>query len=81
SHYVGFVSNFDVFLERRHLFGSDRLHLNRVGACMLSANLAHGVQHANLPIPAPIHSVPPLTTIHTTPDLDYIFTPTHHPFP
>lgn len=29
---------------------------------------------------APIHSVPPLTTIHTVPDLDLIFTPTPHPF-
>ena len=47
SHQVGFVNNFDVFWERRHLFGSDGLHLNRAGARMLAANLEHGVQHAN----------------------------------
>ncbi|KAK0139521.1 hypothetical protein N1851_023601 [Merluccius polli] len=42
SHQVGFVNNFDVFWERRHLFGSDGLHLNRAGARMLAANLAYG---------------------------------------
>uniref|UniRef100_A0A671VZJ8 SGNH hydrolase-type esterase domain-containing protein n=1 Tax=Sparus aurata TaxID=8175 RepID=A0A671VZJ8_SPAAU len=59
SHHVGFVNNFDVFWERRHLFGPDRLHLNRAGTRMLSANLAHGVQHANVPKPTP-------AALHTT---------------
>ena len=53
SHHAGFVSNLDVFWERRHLFGPDGLHLNRAGARMLSANLAHGVQHANITKPTP----------------------------
>ncbi|KAL7369693.1 hypothetical protein ABVT39_005840 [Epinephelus coioides] len=53
SHHVGFINNFDVFWERRHLFGPDGLHLNRAGARMLSANLAYGIQHAVFPKPAP----------------------------
>uniref|UniRef100_A0A668A9T7 SGNH hydrolase-type esterase domain-containing protein n=1 Tax=Myripristis murdjan TaxID=586833 RepID=A0A668A9T7_9TELE len=52
THHVGFIDNFDVFWERRHLFGPDGLHLNRSGARMLSANLTYGVQHANLPKPS-----------------------------
>lgn len=58
SHHVGFVNNFDVFWERRHLFGPDGLHLNRAGTRMLSANLTHGVQHANVPklTPAALHN-------------------------
>ncbi|KAL7399563.1 hypothetical protein ABVT39_026631 [Epinephelus coioides] len=52
-HHVGFINNFDVFWERRHLFGPDGLHLNRAGARMLSANLAYGIQHAIFPKPAP----------------------------
>ncbi|KAL7397277.1 hypothetical protein ABVT39_019673 [Epinephelus coioides] len=53
SHHVNFINNFDVFSERRHLFGPDGLHLNRAGARMLSANLAYGIQHAIFPKPAP----------------------------
>ncbi|KAM3620758.1 uncharacterized protein V6R79_001615 [Siganus canaliculatus] len=45
SHHVGFINNFDLFWERRHLFGPDGLHLNRAGARMLSGNLAYGIQH------------------------------------
>uniref|UniRef100_A0A667XT94 SGNH hydrolase-type esterase domain-containing protein n=1 Tax=Myripristis murdjan TaxID=586833 RepID=A0A667XT94_9TELE len=52
THHVGFVDNFDVFWERWHLFGPGGLHLNRSGARMLSASLAYGVQHANLPKPS-----------------------------
>ncbi|KAK0141214.1 hypothetical protein N1851_021807 [Merluccius polli] len=36
THNVGFIDNFDVFWERRHLFGSDGLHLNRAGSRVLS---------------------------------------------
>ncbi|KAM3599332.1 uncharacterized protein V6R79_003943 [Siganus canaliculatus] len=53
SHHVGFINNFDLFWERRHLFGPDGLHLNRAGARMLSGNLAYGIQHAIITKPAP----------------------------
>lgn len=42
---VSFNNKFDVFWERKHLFGADGFHLNRVGNRVLSANLAYGVQH------------------------------------
>lgn len=53
SYHVGFINSFDVFWETRHLFGPGGLHLNRAGACVLSANLAYGVQLAIFPKPAP----------------------------
>ncbi|KAM3619037.1 uncharacterized protein V6R79_001996 [Siganus canaliculatus] len=53
SHHVGFINNFDLFWERRHLFGPDGIHLNRAGARMLSGNLAYGIQHAIITKPAP----------------------------
>ncbi|KAL7382429.1 hypothetical protein ABVT39_022101 [Epinephelus coioides] len=46
SHNVGFIDNFDVFWERRHLFGADGLHLNKSGCRLLSTNLAYSAQHA-----------------------------------
>ncbi|CAI5682613.1 unnamed protein product [Oreochromis niloticus] len=46
SHGVGFINNFDAFWERRHLFGSDGLHLNAWGRRLLSANLVFGIQHS-----------------------------------
>ncbi|CAJ1059657.1 unnamed protein product [Xyrichtys novacula] len=36
TYNVCFVNNLDVFWERRHLFGSDGLHLNRAGIHMLA---------------------------------------------
>ncbi|CAJ1079898.1 unnamed protein product [Xyrichtys novacula] len=48
SHNVGFVDNFSAFWERRHLFGSDGLHLNRAGTRVLAANLAYDLQHTQL---------------------------------
>ena len=71
-----------------------RWHSSRSPHQARSANLAYSMlifpnPHQLLCTPltdvpqvlAPIHSVPPLTTISTTPDLDLIVSPTLHPSP
>ena len=65
THKVGFIDNFDVFWERRHLFGPDGLHLNRAGTRVLSANLAYGVQHTHATTLPYCHSRPTQTDLST----------------
>lgn len=64
-HNVGFIDNFDVFWQRRLLFGSDGLHLNRAGARVLSANLVYDVQHARRRL-FPRHCTPAPTDLPVT---------------
>ncbi len=53
SNGVGFINNFDAFWDRRHLFGADRLHLNKAGSRLLSASFTYGMQHTRCkPTPA-----------------------------